>query len=128
MLTFRKNRTLTSLELLPSSSARVPQYTQLRVQLDPVLAHVSIPNPYFSIFGPIFVGSFRAPVLDALCSFFQLRNLLLELWCSAVRCWGLKTSLFQVREARTLLFVGVVAVVCVCFVIGWVVCCCGCMS
>ena len=65
-----------------------------------VLAHISTPNPHFSISGPVSVCSVRASVLNTLCSFLQLRNLLLGLWCFVVRCRGLKTSSFQVKEAR----------------------------
>ena len=81
-----------------------------------VLAHVSTPNPHLSIFGHVFVCSVRALVLNTLCSFLQLRNLLLGPWCFAVRCRGLKTSSFQVREARdfrsSLFLVWVVTVLC----------------
>jgi len=88
----------------------------------PFLAHVSIPNPHFSISGPVPVSSVRSSVLNTLCSLFQLRNLLL--WCSAVRCRGLKTSSFQVREARDFrssLFLVCFATV-LCFVRVWCLC------
>jgi len=81
-----------------------------------VLAHVSTPNLHCSIFGPVFVCSVIASILNTLCSFLQLRNLLLRLWCFAVRCQGFKTSSFQLREARdfrsSLFLVWVVTILC----------------
>jgi len=89
-----------------------------------ILAHVSIPNLHLSIFGLAPMSSVRASVLNTLYSLFQLRNLLLRLWCSVVRCRGLKTSSFQVREARDFrssLFLACFAIV-LCFVRVWCLC------
>jgi len=93
VLTFRKNRSLIFLELLLPPLLGFHSVTSLTFSLT-ILAHISIPNPHFSISGPVPVSSVRASVLNTLCSLFQLRNLLLGLWCSVVRCRGLKTSSF----------------------------------